>query len=312
MALVLIGLGVFLLVLSPLLAYYVKPQAKRTPIDVNITTVFTGKGSYFDQGSLSSKKGQDLKIVRRVLGNVAASEKSGNAVWDVSTTIDNPDTVKLKDPRKSFQWQTERWVTDRATNKAVHCCGEQPKRFEGEAYLKFPFDVEKRTYTWWDSTLGATVPLRYDGKQKVLGHEGLRFTGTVKPTQAGTRQVPGRLVGAKSGQVNAEQWYSNSGIELIVDQRTGRILRATIEPRMSLRAPGGDEDKVTLLQSDGMRFTEKTQRQAVDLAKADNRKLVLVGSTAPITGGITGALLALVGAVLLVRGRRTPAHRGQP
>ncbi|GAA2088183.1 hypothetical protein GCM10009801_51650 [Streptomyces albiaxialis] len=312
LALVLLGLGVFLLVLAPMLAYYVEPRAKRNPTDVNITSVFYGKGKYFDQGELKTKSDQKLKVTRRVLGNVAASEKSGRAVWDVSQTIDSPKTVKLDDPRKSFQWTKERWVTDRKTNRPVRCCKAKPsagKVFSGEAYLKWPFDVEKRDYTWWDSTLGGTVPLHYKGKAKVRGYEGLRFTGTVEAKRAGSRQVPGMLVDRpKSGQVFAEQWYSNSGLDFIVDERTGRILYAATGPRMTLRAPGGKKDKVTLLQSDKLAFDAKTQQEAVDLAKDDNDRLELVSSTAPLGAVIAGGVLAVAGAVLVIRGR--PARGG--
>lgn len=315
LALVLLGLGVFLLVLAPMLAWYVEPRAKRTPTDVNVTSIFKGTGKYFDQQELKTKSDQRLTVTRRVLGNVAASEKTGRAVWDVSQTIDNPKTRKLDDPRKSFQWTTERWVTDRETNLPVKCCKAKPKDFSGEAYLKWPFDVEKRDYTWWDSTLGGTVPLAYKGETKVRGHKGLRFSGTVDPARAGTRQVPGLLVDRpKSGQVNAEEWYSNSGLDFVVDERTGRILYAATGPKLVLRAPGGKTDKVTLLESDKLAFTVKTQQDAVDFAKDDNDQLTLVGGTAPIGSVSGGAVCAIAGAVLVVRGRRPgspstgPAH----
>ncbi|MBA0049974.1 DUF3068 domain-containing protein [Streptomyces sp. AJS327] len=312
-ALVFLGLGVFLLVLSPLLAWYVEPRAKRTPTDVNVTSVFKGTGSYFDQSAVKTRKDQELTVTRRVLGNVSASEKSGRAVWDVSQTIDSPDTLKLDDPRKSFQWTVERWVTDRETNKPVRCCGAKPKNFAGDAYLKWPFDVEERDYTWWDSTLGGTVPLQYKGRAKVKGYEGLRFAATVEQQRAGSRQVPGLLVDRpKSGQVHAEQWYSNSGLEFIVDERTGRILNAKTGPKMVLRAPGGKQDKVTLLQSDKLEFTSKTQREAVDLAKDDNSRLELVGQTAPVGAAAAGGVFSVGGGFLLWRrGRNEPSLEGR-
>ncbi|MET8679398.1 DUF3068 domain-containing protein [Streptomyces sp. NPDC004647] len=307
LSLVLLGAGVFLLVLAPLLAWYVEPRAKRTPVDVNVTTVFTGRGSYFDTDSLATRDNQKITITRRVLGDVADSERSGKAVWDVSTAVDTPETLPLNDPRKSLQWTTERWVTDRRTNRPVHCCEETPS-FEGEAYLKFPFDVEKRGYRWWDNTLGGTVQLRFAGVKKIQGYEGHRFTGTVKPTKTGTRQVPGRLVGRpKQGQVLAEEWYANSGIELVADRRTGRIINARIAPRKTLRAPGGKRDAVTLLQSDGLEFTGATQREQVALASEDSGRLELVGRTAPLTSGVAGAVLAVAGVVLVARGRTRTA-----
>lgn len=313
LSLILLGTGVFLLVLAPLLTWYVEPRAKRTPIDVDQTTVFTGQGRYFDQEALETKDDQLLTITRRVLGDVAGSEKDDVAIWDVSTTIDNPETLELADPRKSFRWTTERWVTDRATNAPVHCCGEAPARFAGDAYLKFPFDVEEHGYRWWDGTLGDTVPLRYRDRSSVLGYEGLRFTGRVEPTRTGSRQVPGRLVGLpERPQVMAEEWYANSGVELIVDERTGRILKAAIGPRLTLRAPGGDKDEVVLLESERIAFTEKTQRGQVKLAKADSGRLELVGETVPAAGGVAGLVLAAAGGTLLARGRpaRAGAHSG--
>ncbi|MBT2511562.1 DUF3068 domain-containing protein [Streptomyces sp. ISL-98] len=310
LSLILLGTGVFLLVLTQLLVWYVEPRAKRTPTDVNSTTVFTGEGSYFDTGSVSTVDGRAITITRRVLGDVVGSKRSGKAIWDVSTQIDTPKTLPLADPRKSLQWTTERWVTDRRTNMPVRCCEEKP-RFEGEAYLKFPFDVEKRVYTWWDSALGAAVPLEFKGTTKIRGHQGYRFVGTVAATATGTRQVPGALVGRPQGQVLAEEWYSNAGIELTVDQRTGRIMNAVIAPTKTLRAPGSKKDAVTLLSSKRLEFTEETRREQVTLASDDGSRLKLLGETVPVVGGIAGGLLAAAGVVMLIRGRRQTEHSGE-
>ncbi|MBC9716077.1 DUF3068 domain-containing protein [Streptomyces sp. TRM66268-LWL] len=319
LSLIILGLGVFLLVLAPMLAWYVEPRAKRTPTDIDTTTVFTGKGSFFDTGAVKTLENQDLTITRQVRGDVGDSTDEV-AVWDVVTSVDwtktdpEPDekktTLPAASPHDSLQWTQERWVTDRETNRPVHCCDEEPY-FEGEAYLKFPFDVEKRSYRWWDNTLGATVPLTYEGKRKVQGYEGLLFTAKVDPVQTGTRQVPGRLVGSDASQVLAEEWYSNHGIELVADQRTGRIIYAQIGPKKTLRAPGGDEDKVVLLESEKIAFTEKTQKAQVALADDDSSRLKLVGQTLPVGAGALGLLLTALGAALVVRGRERP-NAGPP
>jgi hypothetical protein len=213
--------------------------------------------------------------------------------------------VKTTDPRDALLWTTERWVTDRRTNLPVHCCGESPE-FSGEVYLKFPFGVEKRTYQWFDSTLGATVPLRFAGVKKIQGHEGYAFTGTVKAARTGERQVPGRLVGVDEPQVLAEEWYVNHRVELVADPQTGRIIYASTGPRKTLRAPGGAEDKVVLLDSESIAFTTETQKKQVALASRDDRKLTLVGTTAPIGAGAAGLLLAVAGGFLVWRGRPEP------
>ena len=90
---------------------------KCTPIDIDTTTVFTGTGSYFDTRQVETVPDQEITVTRRVLGDVAESERSGRAVWDVSTTVDTPKTLPAERPARAFQWTTERWVTDRRTNR---------------------------------------------------------------------------------------------------------------------------------------------------------------------------------------------------
>jgi len=309
--LALLGLGVFVLVFGQLLGQYVEPRVKRTPVDVDTTSVLTGTGSYFDASALATVDGKQITITRRIVGDVAAGERSGNAVWNVSTQIDTPKTLPLRDPRRSLQWTTERWVTDRRTNMPVHCCGEQPS-FRGDAYLKFPFDVRRRTYTWWDDVLGAAVPLKFTGTTTVLGQEGYVFAGTVAPKPTGVfRQVPGALVGRpRQDQVRAEEWYADAGIELAVERRTGRIMNARIAPKVTLRAPGARHDAVTLLASDRLEFTDATRRAQVAQTSRDSRRLEVLGETAPALGTVAGGVLAAAGVILLVRGRRRPAVGG--
>ncbi|WP_181787771.1 DUF3068 domain-containing protein [Streptomyces phytophilus] len=308
LSLILLGLGVFLLVLAPMLAFYVEPRAKLNPVDIESTTRYEGTGTFYDTDAQKERDNQELTIVRRVLGDVAASDDD-TAVWDAVTAIDTPLTRKIDDPRRAFQFTTERWVMDRETNAPEHCCGEDTgvdgNRFGGDAYLKFPFDVEKRTYRWWDSTAQDTVALEYAGEKRIQGYTGLAFTGEIEPVKTGTRQVPGVMVGLPDrDQVFADEWYANEKIELVADERTGRIIYASIAPKKTLRQPGGGTDEVTLLQSDGIAFTEETQKEQVDLADEDSSRLQLVGETLPVVALVAGFILAGAGAVLLARGGR--------
>ncbi|MEU1848652.1 DUF3068 domain-containing protein [Streptomyces sp. NPDC019990] len=305
-SLVLLGLGTFLLVLAPLLAWYVQPRAAVNPLDIDTTAVYTGRGRVFDTDRIETVPGRKITVTQRVRGDVEAGERSGKAVWDVVTTVDTDKSLPAADPHDALDFRPHRWVMDRKTNRPVHCCGEEPY-IEGEAYLKFPFDVQKRPYQWWDNTLGDTVVLRYRDTKKVQGYTGYRFTGSVPPTKTGTRMVPGSIVGQPGRpQVLAEEWYSNHGFELVVDQATGRVLYAQTGPRRTLRAPGGKKDAVVLLDSRKVAFTTETQQEAVRQAKRDSGQLRLVGVTLPIGAGVTGFVLAMVGGVLVARGRKEP------
>lgn len=306
LSLILLGLGTFLLVLAPMLVWYVEPRAAVNPIDIDTTAVYQGTGSYFDTDEIKTVDDQRITVTQQVRGNVADSEKSGRAVWDVTTTVDTDKSLPAADPHDALEFFLNRWVTDRRTNRPVHCCKENPY-FEGDAYLKFPFDVQRRSYTWWDNSLGDTVVLHYAGTRKVQGYTGYRFTGSVSPAKIGTRLVPGTIVGQKSKpQVLAEEWYSNHGIELVVDQRTGRVLYAQVGPRRTLRAPGAKKDAVVLLDSEKLGFTTATQKEQVKQAKKESGQLRMVGQTLPIASAVAGFVLAAVGAVLVVRGRKRP------
>jgi hypothetical protein len=314
-SLVLLGLGTFLLVLAPLLAWYVQPRAAVNPIDIDTTAVYTGRGSVFDTGRVETVPGRRITITQRVRGDVEDSERSGNAVWDVVTTVDTDRSLPAADPHDALDFTPHRWVMDRRTTRPVHCCQERP-HIEGEAYLKFPFDVQKRSYQWWDNTRGSTVTLRYRGTRKVQGYTGYRFTGSVPPTRTGTRLVPGSILGRpQRPQVLAEEWYANHGLELVVDQRTGRVIHAQTGPRRTLRLPGGTKDAAVLLDSRRIAFTAGTQREAVRQAERDGGRLRLVGETLPAGAAAAGFLLAAAGGVLVARGRRAPQPadgRGTP
>ncbi|WAX80241.1 DUF3068 domain-containing protein [Streptomyces sp. KMM 9044] len=303
-SLVLLGLGTFLLVLAPLLAWYVQPRAAVNPIDIDTTAVYKGRGSVIDLEKVETVPGQTITVTQKVRGNVEDSERSGNAVWDVTTTVDTDKSLPAADPHDALDFTPHRWVLDRRTTKPVHCCEETP-RIEGEAYLKFPFDVQKRSYQWWDNTLGDTVVMRYRGTEKVQGHTGYRFTASVPATKTGTRLVPGALVDEPDRpQVLAEEWYSNHGLELVVDQATGRVVYAQTGPRRTLRAPGGDEDAAVLLDAEKLSFTTSTQKEAVRQAKRDSGQLRLVGETAPAGAAVAGFMLAMAGGFIVAHGRK--------
>jgi hypothetical protein len=102
--LILLGLGTFLLVLAPLLAWYVEPRAAVTPIDIDTTAVYRGTGSYFDTGELRTVDDQRITVTQQVRGEVADSEKSGAAVWDVTTTVDTDKSLPAADPHDALEF----------------------------------------------------------------------------------------------------------------------------------------------------------------------------------------------------------------
>jgi hypothetical protein len=302
---------VFLLVLAPLLAWYVTPLAEVAPLDIDETSMVSGTGDYFDLERGAVQHHQKITVTRHIRGNVAAGSDD-TAVWDMSTTL------KLRDPRRSFSWTVERWVSDRHTAEPVHCCGESTTskngqlmggQYEGEGYLKFPFHVQPRSYRWWDASLQGAYSLHYAGSAEVNGYPGLKFTGRIPPTKIDSRSVPGALVGMpRTPQVKADVYYGNTDIEYVVDQRTGRLLSVKSSPRQTLRRPGATTDALVLLAvPDGLTMGPADQAANVADARRDNTRLRLLGTTVPVTAAAAGLLLAAAGALRLAR----PSGRGR-
>jgi hypothetical protein len=307
-----LGVGVFCLALAPLIRYYVLPRVELMPLDQVTTSVSAGQGSYFDPGILKLKGPVPITVTTHVVGDVAAGEATGYAVWNISTRIDTPETESYQDPRAAYSWSLQHVISQRHTGVLVNCCGANPAVGIDVnhlpfpfVYLQFPYGVAKTTYDYWNPGLGNVFPIHFTGTTTVQGHELYRFTGTVPPTKIGAQSVPGFLIGLpnRSGMLQADVTYRDDGVEILVDPATGAPVRTSDHTVTTLRLPGSTEDRLTLLAANFS--TEPASEQAV-LTTAVNggRELRLIGDTVPIGALCVGGVLVLAGAGLLVRSAR--------
>ncbi len=91
---------------------------------------------------------------------------------------------------------------DRSTSEAINCCGESlngaPAKHEGIEY-KFPFDAEKKTYQYFDTTLGKASAMEYKASEEVDGVNVYRYEQVIEPTKIAELEVPGTLIGRDRG-----------------------------------------------------------------------------------------------------------------
>lgn len=294
-----LGAGVLSLAVVPLVHWYVLPRVELIPFAQDATSISTGQGDYFDANSLSLKGPVTLTVTTHVVGDAAAGQRSGDAVWNVSTTVDTPDTLKLHDPRFSLDWTLEKWVADRRTDLPVHCCGESPS-FDGNVYLKFPFGVPDNEYELWDPKARQAFPIRRTGVITVDGHQLYRFDGVVPPVRIGSVQVPGALVGQPDvpGLMQVDEYYSDSDSEILVDPMSGIPVGGSQSPKTTFRVPGSATDRLTVLDAT---FTSEpaSERAVLDLVDGTDRQLRMVQKTLPLMGLLGGATLAALGASML-------------
>jgi hypothetical protein len=298
--LIAVGVGVAGIALVPLIHWYVLPNVELIPLATDTTVISTGNATYFDSNTLSSKGPVQLTVTTHVVSDVAAGKASGDAVWNISTTVDTPDTLKFHDPRYSLEWTLERWVADRRTGLPVHCCGEKPA-FEGNVYVKFPFGVAKGEYDLWNPRAKHAYPVHFTRVETVAGHQLYRFDGPVPATDVATLQVPGALVGLPSsaGMVTVHQYYRDSDSEVLVDPLSGVVVSATQHPTVTFRLPDSDQDRFTVLSATFASEPAST-RAVLDLVDSTDRELTLIQDTVPTVALWAGSALLLLGAVQLV------------
>lgn len=313
---VLLGLGVLLLALVPLVNWYVLPRVELVPLDQQASVVSTGVGTYLDRNTIEMKGPVPLTVTTHVVADVAAGQASGNAVWNVSTVVDSPDSLPLRDPRFSVDWTLETWVADRRTALPVHCCGESPV-FDQGYYLKFPFGVGKHDYQLWNPKARHAFPVHFTGTVDVRGHEFYRFDGKVPPTKIGEHDVPGQLVGLPrdKGMVHVDEYYADSDSQLLVDPRSGVPLGGSQHPHDTLRIPGDDRDRLTVLDSTFSTVPD-TEHANLKLITDTDDKLAVLQDTLPTAGLFGGAALTglglLITLLLAVRARRAESAAVDP
>ena len=77
---------------------------------------------------------------------------------------------------------------------------------------KFPFDVEKKTYPFWDGDIGRAVDIDYKGTETLFGLETYEFSYTVKDEPIEVAEgIPGT--------------YDNI-VTVYVDPKTGSIVKS--------------------------------------------------------------------------------------
>lgn len=298
--LVLLGLGIFLLVLAPVLKWYVYPELAKLPLDQNGGSVAVGVGTYYDPAA-GEVKGANLVATRSVRGDVPASVKDGDdtVVWNTFTRIERLEDSHLVNARP------DRVAMDRRTAMAKNCCGGLPDR-KGLTYT-FPIGTEKKTYPYFDISLAKDFPAKYVGTETLKGLSVYHFKVIIDAQQLGEpRTVPGALVGDSSKpSVSATVYYASTR-DIWVEPTSGVIIKGSDQILQTLRTDGA-ADKATLLDAT-LIFDDKTQTKQADTAGESRTQLNMLGLYGPLLCLLFGVLL-LIGGLLMLRSTTPPTGR---
>ena len=316
--LVLIGVGVFLLVLGALLRFSVVPALAKAPLSpgqdsggVTQTDQSGVAAKLFDPATLTERTDVPLTATRFTRGDVPASQtdeaKSEDlAVYDTFQRVeDNAGTVVSAD--------TARFAFNRVTSELSNCCGAnidgENVDMNGIVPLKFPMFTQQRNYPYFDTSLNEGVDAVFQAEETLEGLTVYKFIVTVEPTPVGTIEVPGDLVESPLPTFVAPRYYSNV-LTLWVEPNTGVIVKGESAQLQTLRGPD-NADKVTIIDS-VIGTTPEEAAEGIEFAKSQASLLGLLNNTVPLIGVVLGLLLLIVGVVLVAGGSRKPqgSHAG--
>ncbi|MGH8895316.1 MAG: DUF3068 domain-containing protein, partial [Actinomycetes bacterium] len=297
-AYLLIGVAACFLVLAPLLRFWVVPTIVKAPLDQFTETVSEAPGAtYLDTSTLSISEGRTLVATRTVRGDVAAGSDD-TAVWDVFVKVVDPDKAGESAQDRIVTATTDRVAFDRRTQEAVSCCGEalngSAAEHEGIEY-KFPFGAEKKTYQYFDTTIGRATPMEYQGSETIQGVNVYRYEQRIEPEAISELDVPGSLIGSTEASVPVERFYSNTR-RVWVEPDSGVIVKGQEQQFSTLRDDSG-EDVLTVTEAT-LTFNDRTVRNQADTAKDAARQISLLGAIGPLVLLLLG-LIALVAGVVL-------------
>lgn len=315
--LIVLGLGVFLLVVAPLLKWYAAPRLLLAPLDQFSETVSEASDvTYLDIGALEVRTGREFVATRTVRGDVAAGD-ANRAVYDVFVKIIDPDKPGTGE-EQLVSANTDRVAFDRATSEAISCCDENlngdPTKHEGIEY-KFPFNTEQKTYQYFDTSIAAATDMEFVQESELEGLAVYEFEQTIEPTKIAELDVPGTLVGRDEQTLTVDRMYSNVR-HVWVEPTSGVIVKGAENQVATLN--DGDEELLTITEAN-LEFNEATVTAQAETAEEVISQAALVTTTGPLVAGVLGLVLLGVGIFLAraprdddvdrPRGRRAAADR---
>jgi hypothetical protein len=297
---VLAGLGVFFIVLAIMSRFYLPGQAVKFPLNqYGINTLIADNASWFSPQNVSELSPVTLEITNTVKGNIAASDELGSstyAVWQSFAVIeDTTDHQQVSIPAGPDQLAFNRRTGVLLQWKGNLIDGKPIKgTVSGQSYV-WPLGTAKQSYEVYDTTLKKPVLFKYQGTATTQGIPTYLFVADIPPTQVGTQQLPGSLVGLKAPEVTLPEVYSSQEY-YYVDPVTGAPISVERKVHEVLTDSTG-ATKLVLISAD----FKSAASSVASTIKTDNKyrnEINLVEKIIPVVALLVGIILLVIGLVL--------------
>jgi hypothetical protein len=323
-----IALGALLVGMGLLARPFVYDRLAIVPLDQDTTSVSVGQNMSVlyphrtDEGSAIDKlTGVTVQNTREVNGIPGIPQEYGveddQAFWQSSSV----SRAQVDGEWVDLSYSDSGVSIDRRTGEATNCCGDyrstgdldNPDAVEDATHeglvFKFPFNVQKETYQWWDADLLEPRPIEFQDEEEIFGTNTYRFQQVIPKTVTATRQVPGDLFEpAIRGNAMANQTYANTRT-LWVEPNTGVIIKGEEEVEKTLSAPGRDPVGLTV---GTIGFDDETIQANADEWGSKGSLLGLLRGPLLWYLLIPGLLLIGLGAFLVLSGRPTAEEPEYP
>jgi len=295
---VLAGLGAFFIVLAIMSKLYVPGQAVKFPLnEYSVNTLVANNASWFSPKSVSELSNVTLQVTSTTKGDVSAADSLGSskyAVWqNFAATEDITDHQSVSIPATANVLAFDR-KTGALINWNGNTIGGKHVSVSGQGYV-WPLGAKKQDYQVFDTTLLRPVTFHYKGTTSVSGVSTYIYQANVVPTQTGTQQLPGTLVGSKAATVTLPEVYSATET-YYVDPVTGAPISVVRNTQDVLKDASGTT-RLVLLSAD----FKTSPASVANTVKRDNHyrfEIQLATSIIPIIAGLIGIILLVIGLVL--------------
>lgn len=329
----LFGLGLLCVVAGAALAWLIVPTLRQVPYKLKPPdVVLNAPGATFVSARTLPGGGPSITVEHGTLRNTtgvkpdykAAADLSGSLagktlIWNVyqaTDWVENNTPINRSESRIALDrvsgaavaWKGQCYNDVKVDKQDTRSCEPGNISYTGQLYL-FPFGTQKKTYQYFDGTLGKALPMTYQGQEKVAGLPTYRFQQTVPQQDLAVDQdTLGGLLGflapnAKTGTMNYE-----ASRTLWVEPTTGAIVAYTDREHRQLVPAGGQP--IDILNAT-FQYDKATGDAIVDQASTGRSQLLLFGRYLPI-GLVVAGLVAIVAAVRITRRGPVPARHAAP
>lgn len=302
---VLLGVGVFGLVVAGLMRFWVYPNALKTPLNLDIPIIATGPAQLYDAAS-GQLRPATLRADRTVRVDSSASDSNVVVVQErlciVIQENNPPPCVSATDPRL-LTYTTDRVAADRKNAESVNdpkyaenVNGDTTVKHTGLSY-KWPFHSKKKAYQFFNPDVRFASPATYEGTEKIKGLTTYKYVSVTPTTNEDIfKGVPGTYDDTRT------VW---------IEPLTGTIVKGVEHQVRKFR--GGALDGKTAVDLT-LTFDDKTITYQANKAKDGRKQIQLVSVWLPLIALIVGVLALAGGIYLLFFGtrRRPPRHEAGP